>query len=157
MTEAILRIALTDDGGKWEPGTILAAYPPDEQLGAGELAGFHCERITTVSYSLDDLRAMRCLKVLDLSELIEPDVLESKLAQKENIHAFMADSRFTGLPGKMVVVEIGDVHIKPVLDTATDFDSLTLNDCADEFLPKLIEVVPAEARDQLDALNKVRS
>ena len=149
MTEAIIRIALTSDGGKWEPGTILAAYPPDEQLGAAELGGFHCERISTSKYSLVDLQAMRCKKVVDLEEIVSSEDLSYKTAQKANIHAFLSDSRFTGLPGKSVVVAIGEIDIKSLLDKPTNFDSLTLSDCADEFKPKLIEVVPEEALEQL--------
>ena len=151
MTEYFLVISLTDDGGKWAPGTIIFALPASHKFNGGDMACFHIERISTSKYSLAELQAMCEKKTLNLRDLIPTKTLDAKLAQKANVHFFLADARFVGLPGKMVVASIGEITEKPDLENTTDFDSLTLSDCAKEFKPKLIEVVPEEALEQLDA------
>ena len=151
MTECFLVVSLTDDGGKWEPGTILHALPLSYRFNAGDMACFHIERISTSKYTIADLQAMRGKKVTDLEEMIPKAAMTAKLTQKGNVHFFISDIRFQGLPGKRVDVAIGEITEKPDLESVTDFDKLTLSNCADEFKPKLIEVVPKEALEQLDA------
>ena len=148
MTTALLRIALTSDGGKWAPGTILAAYTPDTGLGAGELAGFHCLKVSSAKYTLEDLRSMRCAKVLDLKALTTPALLTAKQEQKSNIQVTFARA-FLGSPAR-VSVRVPELTVETDLETIVDFDKLTLNDCAEEFAPKLIEVVGEDALKTLE-------
>lgn len=148
MTVAILRIALTDDGGKWAPGTILAAYPPDTRLGAGELAGFHCVKVSSARYKLEDLQAMRCLKVLRLEALMWASEMLAKQEQKSNIQVTFARP-FLGSPAR-VSVTIPELTIATDLETIVDFDKLDLSDCDVKFLPKLIEVVSEDALEALE-------
>ena len=153
MTVAILRIAL-DDGGKWAPGTILGAYPPDMTLGAAELAGFHCLKVSSAKYSLEDFQAMRCKKVFNLNELMDAELLSAKIEQRNNLllackvedgPAENLEKQGFILPQSVkrqgAAILMSEMAIKPDFDTTIVFDSLKLNDPPEQFKEKLIEVV----------------
>lgn len=153
MTIAILRIAL-DNGGKWAPGTILGAYSPDMTLGAAELAGFHCLKVSSAEYSLEDFQAMRCKRVLDLTELMGAELLSAKIEQRNNLliacqvedgPAENLEKMGFELPQSVkrqgAAVQMSEMAIKPDLDTTIVFESLTRNDPPEQFKEKFIEVV----------------
>lgn len=162
MTIAILRIALTDHGGKWVPGTILNVYQPDATLGAGIVAGAHCEKVSSANYSFADFQAMKKAKVLDLNELMEPELLLAKVEQKLNFQEALEvvdgpaenlDKLGFVLPDSYkrqgVVIQVSELAIKPDLEKITDFDSLTLSDMPEEYRKPLIEVVGEEMLEGL--------
>ena len=107
--EAIIRLALTDDGGKWEPGTVLAAYPIDEKLGPGEKGEFLC--IKTDVPSIVEARRWRLKKKFPLDKVISSIDLDKKVIQKQQIRQKVID--------KKTVTE-NDVHEKPDLTTLID-------------------------------------
>ena len=130
MTEAILRLALTTDGGKWAPGTILGAYPPDSKFGPADMAGFKLVRIKTDNYTLDQLKAMRCRKVIALTQVTKSEELSDLIVQKENIQLARI--------GGTAVFLITDLSIKPALEKTAekDLSLLTIADADEKYLPK---------------------
>jgi hypothetical protein len=130
MTDAILRISITDDGGKWAPGTILGAYPVDEPFGAGDMASFRLVRVTT-SKSLAELKAMRRLKVLDLKEILTSGELSELVAQKEQVHFEYKNAQ--------LVVTVGELSKVPDLNKSAekDFATLTVKDCDPKYYPRM--------------------
>ena len=65
---AILRIALTDGGGKWLPGTILAKHPDDFQFNWGDEARFLLLKVQ--DDSVTDVDAENRKKVIDLDVVL---------------------------------------------------------------------------------------
>ena len=162
MTTVILRIAL-DGGDKWAPGTILGAYPPDMTLGAAELAGFHCLKVSSAKYSLEDFQAMRCKRVVAIDELIDAELLSAKIEQRNNLlvacqvedgPAENLEKQGFILPQSVkrqgAAILMSEMAIKPDLDTTIVFDSLTLNDPPEQFKEKLIEVVSDVSLENLE-------
>ena len=129
MTEAILRLALTTDGGKWAPGTILGAYPLDERFGPADMAGFKLVRVKT-DKSLDELKAMRCKKVIALSQVAKSEELSDLIVQKQNVQAARI--------GGDIIVDVGSVTIKPSfsIDAEKDMSKLVIADAPPEYMPK---------------------
>lgn len=115
--EAIIRIALTDDGGKWVPGTLLGAYPLDEaeKLGAGELGAFLCVRVSTGRYDMESLRAMRLRKVVDAGRFLSTESMQTRLLQKAEV------LRTSALAGQEVSRE--SLGVKPRFDKVVDLDA----------------------------------
>jgi len=134
MTEAILRLSLTTDGGKWEPGTILGAYAIDQRFGPADMAGFKLVRINAPNHTLAELQAMRCYKVLDLRELTTPTELTAIIEQKELIHTARSENG-------VVHFVPSDVAIKPDLAKSKEKDltKLKVKDAAEQYKPKPVE------------------
>ena len=130
MTEAILRLALTTDGGKWAPGTILGAYAPDAKFGPADMAGFKLVRVKTSNYTLDQLKAMRCRKVIALTQITKSEELSDLIVQKENIKIARDGSNFK--------IFVTDLSIKPTLDKTAekDLSLLTIADADEKYMPK---------------------
>jgi len=145
MTEAILRVALTTDGGKWEPGTILGAYPPTQRFGPADMAGFKLVRVDAPNHTLAELQAMRCQKVLDLTELTTPSELTALVEQKELIHTARSKNG-------VVHFVPSDVQHKPDLWANKKLDKLKIKDAQDKYKPKppddnvIVEPTEAEKR-----------
>jgi hypothetical protein len=126
MTEAILRLALTTNGGKWEPGTILAAYPPTQRLNAMEMAGFALVKIETDQYTLEELRAMRRKKMLALDSLFSPTDKQTMLEQVENI-------RLEKVAHDGWIIKVENLTHKP--DLAVKKNLSTLSDVPEKYKP----------------------
>lgn len=142
LTECFIVVSLTDDGGKWAPGTMLHAFPLGHRFEAGDGASFHIERVQSRKYTLADLKAMRCKKVLNLKELMNDAKIADKVVQKNNIHWTLCD--------RVISVTFGEITIKPDLNKLTDFDSLTLKDCDPKYLPKIIDVYSEEDLERIE-------
>ena len=107
--EAIVRIALTDDGGKWEPGTVLAVYPINEKLGPGEKGEFLC--IKTDVSSINEAREWRLKKKFPLDKILSSANLDKKIIQKQQIQQKVIDEK---------TVTENDVFEKPDLTSLID-------------------------------------
>lgn len=84
-----IRVAVTDGGGKWEPGTILRHYTANraaKDIGWGERANFLCMAVTNLTDEIKAAIIKRAVKV-DLATVLTPAALEDARA---NIHATTA-------------------------------------------------------------------
>ena len=136
--QAILRLALTEDGGKWLPGTILDAQPLDhkEKFGAGDLGDFFCIAVETSKYTLDELKAMRLKRGIVLTSVLSSLSLIARQSQKANIMKERRDGmvkitvpELSGLPkwNKIVNLDSGcqmfdvPIEFQPVNDLPEGF------------------------------------
>lgn len=84
--ECILRLALTDNGDRWEPGTVLSVHKIEEQeteFSSGEKRGFFVIAAKSDKYSFNEiLTTWRCRKVVSLDTILSPASLNSRLLVK---------------------------------------------------------------------------
>jgi hypothetical protein len=137
--DAILRLALDDGSGgdpkfaKWEPGTVLAAYDIDApEMFCGAMADFLYVRIRTSRYTLDEMKAWRCMKRLDLSEIKTPVELSALATQKTN--GFVAKTS-----PATCVVKFAELLVKPKLEAheCVNLDELKLSDTDIKHQPRM--------------------
>lgn len=121
--EAIIRVALTNDGGKWEPGTILGAYPVDTKLGPGELGQFLCIKMDVPS--IEEARKWRLVKMIPLDKVLSSVALDTKVAQKTQITQKVLNYE---------KVSDKDVYEKP--DLVTTIDTKLIVDSPENQWPK---------------------
>jgi len=114
--ECLLRIAISDQGGKWLPGTVLNAYPIGAKLGGGT-AG--CQLIirvkTNQAKTVDEIRMKwRIMKAVNFDTVVSPLAKSTLLAQRETVLAAMRS--------KVIMVDYPQLSIKPDLETVIDLD-----------------------------------
>lgn len=77
----ILRIALTDGGSKWLPGTILEKYPDDWAFNWGDEARFFLIKVADGAVTEDDV--LRRKKQVDLDLILSADSKAKYLANRD--------------------------------------------------------------------------
>jgi hypothetical protein len=160
MTEAILKLALTSDGGKYDPGTITGVVPPNRKLGPLTMAGFYCFKITTNKYSFDQLKAMIKKKVISLSELMPLAQEQTLREQKANAIAvktnYAKNFPVATANGVTIIIKVHELIHKPDLNVSIDFDKLTLKDIDPKYNPPEDKLVREYSERDLENLTNGR-
>lgn len=119
MQQAILRLALTTDGGKWLPGAVLGVYPPSRtanSFGPDGQGGFALIMAETARFAYEEMLQWRLMKMVDLDSFMSPLSKQARLAQKENIRVERT--------GKLdFQITLQEVTVKPRFDKIVDLDA----------------------------------
>jgi len=142
MSEFFLRLALTDDCGKWEPGTILGAYHTEEQFGSGDLSNFLIIRIQT-ELTIDDLKKMRLRKIADIAEFLDKKDLDARKLEKIKIKIDDKNGKKTLISDLICVHDLSKKHV---------FDHGKLKDS--KFKDPIIATIEG---NKLEKIKKVKS
>lgn len=119
MTEYYVVVSLTDDVGKWEPGTVVGVFPGNYEFNPGDISTFFVFRVET-SMSLADLRAWRLKKVFPLNQFMGEAERIDRILQKANIHDRANKQK--------KVVRMEDVVLKPNLQKKNKLEELSYRD-----------------------------
>ena len=116
----ILRLALTDDGGKWLPGTVLSVHEIEERnsmIGVGEMVTFLPILAASSKYSFFEIkREWRLKKMVLLNTILSPESLLIRRDVKANSRLVMHKK---GLP----TLEVNGDIVQPRWDKIVGLDT----------------------------------
>lgn len=139
MPQVILRLALTTDGGKWLPGTVLGIYSAQrkvESFGPDGQGGFFLIKASTGKYTLTQMHKWRLIKLVNIDSILSPLSKQARIAQKENIRI-----RRTGKMKFSITLQ--EVTLKPRFDKIVNLDNTgRLKNMPIEFQPDSVKELP---------------
>ncbi len=115
----ILRLALTDDGNKWLPGTVLSAHTlneRDKKILVGDMVTFMPITAESTKYSFEEIRdTWRLKKAVILTTFLSALDLQARYAVKDN-------SRIVMTKEGAVTLEVDGNIVAPDWNTVINLD-----------------------------------
>ena len=152
--EAILRIALTTDGGKWMPGTVLAVHGCNEEVknsfGPGDMASFFLIRALTGKYDFWQMMDWRLKKAVNLDMILSGKSKTDRIAQKENVQILVNKNR--------AIILVGEVAHKPRWDKVVNLDipGMLIDTPKEQWPQDMSAIVDAEVREMQALEEKIK-